>query len=242
MLTDTLNPYPNDSISYAYFTFPTSQFNSSYWLTFKHKFDTEINVDGGYIEYYDCYNDVWLNLITSPGMVCSGYYPFYFQNNPNTTLVNSEVGFSGTSTGWETTEISLYCGLVFGESQNRGGWSFPQFRFAFVSDSNNTNQEGWMIDDIYWMDLEGVCSGIVENENQLQLSVYPNLTDGKISFETENELFSSITIYDFSGKQIENFIFSPSNFKTLQLSNLSNGMYFYSVDDGKAMGKFIIEK
>jgi hypothetical protein len=242
LMTDTLNPYPNDSISYAYFSFPTINSSSTYSISFKHRYDSETDVDGGYIEVYDCFSGNWKSLTSAVAFACPYYSVYYNSNSPTQLLTNGEIGFTGNSNGWITQEISFGCMAVFQAEENHGGSIAAQFRFVFVSDGNNTNQEGWMIDDIQWSDFGGLCSGIEEYENSLGLKAYPSITNENISFETETELFSKISIYDFSGKLIENFSFNQTNFKTLELSNLSNGMYFYSVEDGKAVGKFMIEK
>lgn len=242
LMTDTINAYPNDSISYAYFSFPTGSFASTYSISFKHRYDSETDVDGGYIEVYDCYSGTWKSITSAVAFACPFYSVYYNNNVPTQLLTNGEVGFTGNSNGWITQEISFGCMAVFQGEENRGGSMVAQFRFVFVSDGNNTNQEGWMIDDILWSDFGGICASIEEFENSLGLKAYPSITHENISFETENELFSKIIIYDFSGKIIENFSFPPTNSKTLELSNLSNGMYFYSVEDGKAVGKFMMEK
>lgn len=243
LMTDTLNPYPDDSISYAYFSFPTINTASSYSISFQHRYDSEIDEDGGYIEVYDCMSGTWKSLTSAVAFACPYYFLYYNNNPPTQLLTNGEVGFTGNSNGWITQEISFGCALLFENGENRGGGlENARFRFVFVSDGNTTNQEGWMIDDIQWNDFGGLCSGIEEYENSLGLKSFPSITNGNISFETESKPFSKITIYDFSGKMVENFSFSPSNFKTLELSHLSNGMYFYSVEDGKARGKFMIGK
>lgn len=240
LMTDTINAYPDGTLSYAYFTFPLNSFSSSYTLKFKHRYDTELAKDGGYIELYDCWSSTWINISSGP-MACSPYGSSYSQNNPTINLQNNVAAYSGTTNGWIETEIGFFCMALIQNGENRGGGMDAQLRFVFESDGTTTNQEGWMIDDIIWNDQGGVCSGIEEYKNQIQLSVYPTLTDNKITFETESEKFSQISIYDFSGKLVETFNFQPSNFKTLQLSNYVNGMYFYSIDNGKANGKFIVE-
>lgn len=242
LMTDTINPYPDDSISYAYFSFPTNNTSSTYSISFQHRYDSENNFDGGYIEIFDCWSGTWKSITSAVAIACPYYVVNYFMNAPSQLLTNGEIGFTGNSNGWLTQEITFGCTILIQEEENRGGISNAQFRFVFVSNSNPTSQEGWMIDDIQWLDFEGQCSSVEEYQNSLQLKSYPSISDGKISFETETELFSQISIYDFSGKMIDNFTFPLSNFKTLELSNLSNGMYFYSVEDGKAVGKFVIEK
>jgi hypothetical protein len=162
LMTDTINPYPDDSISYAYFSFQASNSNTGYSLTFKHRYDAESGEDGGYVEVYDWINSIWVNLYNNPGTIVGAYGVNYNINPPSVLLNNGETAYSGNSTGWETTEIILYCALLFENNQNRGGWPEPQFRFVFFSGGNTTNQEGWMIDDIELTDFGGTCNGIEE--------------------------------------------------------------------------------
>lgn len=241
LMTDTINTYPDNQLAYAYFSLPTMNTSSSYNLSFQHRYDMENASDGGYIEYYDFLSDTWKNITTATGLVSPGYFIYYSGGTPSDNLNNGNVGWSGTSNGWITTSIDFGCALLFDGSQNRGGPGNAQLRFVFLSDGNNTSQEGWMIDDLNWIDWGGICASTEESSLNFSLIIYPTLTSNEISFQSENEKFSQISTYDFSGKLVEQFNFTPTNFQTLQLSNLSNGLYFYSVDEGKAMGKFIKE-
>lgn len=242
LVTDTLLMYGTDSISYAYFSFPTSNLSSNYSISFKHIYFTTPNWEGGYLEFYDCFNGIWIPLAGSSGLVCPAYMVYYSVNGPTSTLSNGEMGFSGISNGWESTEIGFGCAILAQEAESRGMNDNARFRFSFHSVGNPGAAAGWMIDDILFTDFGGICAGISEKTNSLEITVFPVLSKGQISFETESENFSSITIYDFSGKKIELFTFPSTNFHTLQLSKLACGMYFYSVDEGKATGKFMIEK
>ena len=240
LITDTLNPYPDNSVSYAYFSFPTGSISGSYSITLQHRWDFESNTDGGYIEIFDCFSQTWID----PAQVvfgCPFYLISYSQNGPTESLFNGKTGFGNSSNGWVETQLFFGCAALANTPVNRS-WDSTQLRFVMVSDATNTTNEGWMIDNIYWEDFGGICAGISENINSLPVSIFPSVATDQISFESESENFSTLTIYDFSGKKIELFTFPSTNFHTLQLSKLACGMYFYSVNEGKATGKFMIEK
>jgi len=245
-VTDTLNNYPTNNDSYFYFhinkqmSLDIGTGNGYAGLEFYLNLNTDSISDYGTIEYF--YGSQW-NLVSNNSF--NSNYSFNYDWNFDFPVdKNNSAKFTGNSSGWQFCRLNIQCYTVFApDHEQRGASNDLLFRFHFHSDSNNTNKEGWMIDNLIFENFNGPCiGGFNESENQLNLSASPTLTNGNISFETETELFSKISIYDFSGKLIENFSFIQTNFKTLELSNLSNGMYFYSVEDGKATGKFMMEK
>jgi hypothetical protein len=106
-----------------------------------------------------------------------------------------------------------------------------------------------IVDDLSF----GFTSGINElsltstNEN---LNVYPNPAQNNLFFETQISKISDIKIkiYDFNGSLLSENFFSNVDFGShefdVSISNLSNGMYFYSVenDNSTKNGKFVISK
>lgn len=90
--------------------------------------------------------------------------------------------------------------------------------------------------------IKSIPLGINEKVLRMNVSAYPNPTSKNISFTSESDSFSSITIFDTCGKLVGNFSFPSCHTKNLDLSQLENGMYFYSVENGKSVGKFMIQK
>lgn len=245
LTTDTTwSGYPTNSDGYFYFhinvdsSFLLTEASDQGKLIITHFLDMSNPTDFGQIQFYS--NGNWYDI----SQAFLNYWHVEYDQNYFLPYFISNNYFFTDSYGTELeSAINIFCSPLFSpDNINRSGNIIP-FRIWFHSDSIPYSGFGWAIQNIIFQNFNGTCiGGINENTNQLQLSVYPTLTDSKITFESENEKFSKISIYDNSGKQIENFNFIPSNFQTLHLSNLTNGLYFYSVDNGQAKGKFIVEK
>ncbi len=66
------------------------------------------------------------------------------------------------------------------------------------------------------------CSGI-EDEDQLNVSIYPNPTSGMIQVNTQLEI-TMVEIINMQGKTVQRMIIPSSNFQ-VNLENFSNGVY-----------------
>lgn len=89
---------------------------------------------------------------------------------------------------------------------------------------------------------QSIIDNIEEHEHfQQGVKVYPNPSTGSLTFSS-SEKIDLITITDLQGKVV--FTYSPNNIKTtVNLSQLSSGMYFYTLTHGQKRlnGNFIIE-
>jgi len=89
---------------------------------------------------------------------------------------------------------------------------------------------------------QSIIDNIEEHEHfQQGVKVYPNPSTGSLTFSS-SEKIDLITITDLQGKVV--FTYSPNNIKTtVNLSQLSSGMYFYTLVHGQKRlnGNFIIE-
>lgn len=74
--------------------------------------------------------------------------------------------------------------------------------------------------------------------DKLEVVIYPNPVSNTLNISSENSVIDSITIYSSTGKKVlENFKIENS----IDVSNLSNGMYFIEISSGpkKSVKKFI---
>ncbi len=122
--------YANNSSYYLY----TPKFDftnvNNMVLGFWHWIDTENGVDGGKIQYSSNNGATWTTLGVLNDPSGTNWY--------NTANINNAPGFSGSSAGWQYSEISL---AAFN--------NFPlpvQFRFHFFSNAS-VNYNGWAIDN-----------------------------------------------------------------------------------------------
>jgi hypothetical protein len=175
IVTDTMNFYPDNNISS--FDLYVGGFNmGGLWgwyypydifIDFRHKFDTDTLMDGGYITVSWDKGLTWMNIINDS--VYFGEHPNWnflpFGGNPNlyspdNVLFNGEPGFSGKSDGWVHTCMAWWVWPV------KTALDFPPdtmiIRFNFISDINHHDKEGWMIDHIRIFSID-LGSGIRES-------------------------------------------------------------------------------
>lgn len=217
IITDSLNAYPaNDS---SFFEIVTNEFSEC--IRFRIKFDTDTLHDGFFLTASNDHGETWYNYLSSS--------PFqgdhYILCAPTIdTLINGQLGVSGTSTTWETIEIrSFYYGV---KSVN----DTILYRFNFVSDTVDNSRKGVMIDNIET--FSSFLPGEVR-ENQSKLSIYPNPTLNQITISDKlNRKISGVMIYNQVGKVVRDE-FNP-NKDELDVSDLPSGYYFIEVNfDGK---------
>jgi len=85
----------------------------------------------------------------------------------------------------------------------------------------------------------GTCSFDITIEEELNtsnfdfingLSIYPNPTSNLITVDSSNELLTSITIFDISGKQLYSENNINSTIETIDISSFSEGVYFIQLN------------
>ncbi len=242
IVTDTLHYYPaNNKSSFRIDVVPTPVgcWGIGY-LGFNHKYDTRPNQDGGYVEIKYEGDTNWTNIIfdTDPQM---GIFPSNFYSATD-TITGGIPAFNGSSNGWQ--------GASFQWTWFLGVKSFLHdtlsIRFTFKSDSNQSNNEGWMIDDIYI--LINQCSGGIESyeSSKLLSAVVPNpvCSDSYIEIQNYHNQPFDIVIYNEMGTKIQETDNVVQNKYLIRNSDFRNGLYFYQIlNDGKELsnGKFVVE-
>ena len=84
------------------------------------------------------------------------------------------------------------------------------------------------------------CTGLEKQNTSLNFNVMPNPTSGKIKIEFTSVDDRQLSISDLSGRLLSKTI-SVQQQEELDLSNLSNGIYYLTVDskDGKKVMKVV---
>ncbi len=191
IMTDSIHPYPIDN--YSWFELYFGEFNLSWgypndiFVQFHHKFDTDSLKDGGYITVSYDNGITWSNIIHDN--VFGEMNPQGESGNLYTDddlLFNGEEGFSGRSDDWITTWFAWYH-LLAKKSINAEIGDTMILRFNFVSDSIQTNKEGWLIDDIrlFSVDLGG---GIENQQWKTDINIYPNPVNSSTIIDLKNPI------------------------------------------------------
>ncbi|MGE5316384.1 MAG: T9SS type A sorting domain-containing protein [Chloroflexota bacterium] len=166
MITDTVNPYPTGADAWFELGFHMDDYfyGMDIIVGFRHKYNTDTLLDGGYIETSNDNGATWYNVINDPNIMWLITDNMYTQND---TLKGGVPGFSGTSGDWVYTQLEIIYGMPV-------KWPYDtlMMRFHFISDETETAKDGWMIDNLHtsYADLgSGVKNRVLE-----QVSVNPN--------------------------------------------------------------------
>lgn len=227
LMTGLVNNYPPNIMS----TFVVDIDDQLMWafpfiqIEWQQKFDVEIGVDGGIVEASYDGGATWQNVLSD-----SVYRPFVVGNYQIDSLFNGEIGFTGMS-DWS------FVGLCWGTPIGTHPTNIEsiKLRFTFISDSNDTNQEGWMIDE--FATLGNVIGASTDNKELLFVDVYPNPTDGNLTLklpETNHGNFA-LEISNNSGQTVfkENIINRGLQNYQVSFENFAKGVYFVRLRIGE---------
>ncbi len=250
IVTDTQNFYPINSNSY--FDLKIGEFNYNYYSHFdifieiKHKFDTDTLKDGGFITVSYDEGQTWTNIIndTSDFFIITpnndGYESGMNLYTENDTLFNGEFGFSGHSDEWVTTWFTWHELFV----RNRLGFDGDTMiiRFNFISDSIETNREGWMIDNIklYSVELEGG----VDDIKPLEFKISPNHMNETAVIELSDYSEIELSIMDIQGRIVSQDKYTSNQPIIINRDKLNSGIYFVKIRTDKnlvGIRKLIVE-
>ena len=209
LVTDTLNPYPdNNTSSFSFTVFSDDLTFISFW----HRINTDSLNDGGVVEFSTDGGLTWKNILNSSYTLTN-----FYSSSSKIASNSNQPGFTGTS-GWTQATIE---GIAF---------KYVKFRFTFSSDNKTSVKDGWMVDDLQ---INCLGTGIKRLEAVSSISLFPNPTSGLISinFAQAQEIIS-LTVRDITGR-----IISTSTNKSLDLSALNYGFYFIDLITTK--GRFV---
>ncbi|HYG52497.1 MAG TPA: hypothetical protein VD905_16410 [Flavobacteriales bacterium] len=220
IVTDTMNPYPvNDTSSFVFGYDPQTLPWGIVAIQWTQKLDLQNLADGGLVEYSVDTGATWENVWYNPYV-----YNFYgFPPANFDTLQSGEYGFTGTYNNWHDVWL-CFSGSYF--------YMFDTvlFRFTLKSDSVQTSQDGWMIDNLM-MHPTFVHTAKGGTQDQY-FNVYPTVTAGRVDIEIEKllefHIIEDILLVAADGKTVKHLTNCPTKF-FLDLRDLPNGMYFLTL-------------
>ncbi len=102
--------------------------------------------------------------------------------------------------------------------------------------SSSSNCEYWIDDIDFISGFQTSTVSVKENTVSKAIEVYPNPTTNKVTFKIED--FENIKIYDIAGRLI-----TKTNNNVVNMENIPNGIYLYSIKKGnKTINGKIIKK
>ena len=224
LMTDTLSAYPIDTD--ASFIVEIKNLSMNYWpyiqLEWFYKMDFEDGVDGGIIEVSYDLGQTWSNIFTD-----TIYRPEIVGAYPWKTLHNHQAGLTGTS---ELSWMGICWGTAIGTPPSNN-LEEVHVRFTMSSDSIDTQQEGWLIDNL---NVPTLVIGSTSNRISFKkMSVYPNPGIDEIELNLTEVINEDVDIYiyDNLGKLVyskKTPMFGEISHK-VNVSNLQQGTYYVIV-------------
>jgi hypothetical protein len=200
--------------------------SNAYELIFYHKYDLEMNIDGGIIETSWDDGVSWQNLIFDT-LIMNNVFDTQNMYTAQDTIwaFNNQPGFTGFQDSLVLSSITFWSNFEI-------NYDTLLLRYTFKSDSVNTDNEGWMLDEFQF---GGFLVGIEDNyEPSDQLIIYPNPVYDRLSISLNNEDVYNVRIYSMLGVKIAEY----ANSKTIFIGDIPIGLYIIEVND-KYRKKFI---
>lgn len=219
LVTDTINNYPDSVNCYAWFNAIHEPIWGVLAVQWMQKLDLDSAKDVGFVEFSDDSGATWQNAFYHPSV-----YNFYGWDLANHFDTGSDgFGFTGTDTTWKNVWLCFDPGYVSGKEH-------LFVRYRIVSDSINTNQEGWMIDNL--MVAVTWFHPITENSKPDNFKIYPTLANRSITLEQINTdpalVIEQITLLDMSGNIVRNIQINNS-VEYIDVSDIPAGHYILKI-------------
>lgn len=227
MITDSADSYPTLINDYFLISIPSSE-DFYNWpegiLSFYHKYQTDSLFDGGLIEISYDGGESWINLIDDVQNVESNFIGLYTDAD---TIMGGTPAFTGSSGDWKYAEFHwIWVALL--KSAITEIKTLPILKFRFISDENDSQKDGWMIDQIVFRGYD--YSGGIDELNHHTNGIYPNPCADFIYLDFPNDCVK-FNIYNVDGKLITNRI--TNGIKQIDISELTPGIYYYTVQDSE---------
>lgn len=227
LVTDTVNTLPPNDTSVVYIKHIRSAPKYGVFaLHFKYQMDGD-STDKGIVEISPDTGNTWINLLqqdTTYDMSWGGSKP----------------SLRGSTNGWQSFDAGM---TAWADAMK----SYPVyltadtilFRFTYITESNSTGRDGWIIDNMYFEDW---WFGIEEVRNDDLMEISPNPVSGELRVHRSQKYKEGeIQIFNSNGKMVHR----KSNFtaQTIDVSQLPNGIYYlkYGAKESYAVRKFVLQ-
>jgi hypothetical protein len=230
IISDTNKYYPKNVKSSFQFKLVFDYGCDAHAIMFWHKYDFEINKDGGIIE--TSYNNgiSWQNIIYDTIIMDNVFDDISGLYNLNDTIssFNNQPGFTGLQSEIKAVSIDFWNYLIYTKELDT-----MLLRFTIVSDSVDTNNEGWMLDDFVFY---SILVGIYEKEYGNNIYISPNPSNSIITINSPIERIKKVDIISLNGvKIIEEY-----NTNSICIDKIPAGFYLIKIND-KYIEKLLIE-
>jgi len=223
IITDTIDPYPINDTSTFVITH-LREFGPGAWLQleFYYKMDSDTLTDFGMIELSINNGSTWYNLMTLDSIMPNIWIetkPSLTGSSPNWTLFSADLSELESSIGFSDTLL---------------------YRFTFISDSIQTNKEGWIIDDFQFTDLAESIENLYHSDI---ISLFPNPAYDFLNIKKKiNGNNEAVEVMDLKGRII--LINKHFEDEKIDISSLNPGMYLLKYTDTERMAikRFVVTR
>lgn len=219
IVSDTVQYYPtNNSSRFQYTVIPWETWGvlAIQWMQ---KLDIDPSGDGGVIEFSVDGGENWDNVFNNPYV-----YNFYGYDSINVdTLPTGQWVFTGTDSTWKDLWLCYdMTWLNYNDS--------IMVRHTLITDSVESNHEGWMMDN--FLVHVTIIHTVNEVEQQEYLKVQPNPTSGKIDIVARKidafHIIEKMELINMEGKVVQEFGISPTKF-SINIGHHPSGVYFLKI-------------
>jgi hypothetical protein len=205
IMTDSIGPYPvNDTSSFIIKFIPYAQCMCAPVIGGYYRMDGDTLKDFGRIEFSLDYGNTWLDALSDTVV-------------PQIWWITEKPVLTGRIHRWKHFFAYLPYDLT-GDT--------ICYRFTFISDSIQTNQDGWLLDDLFLIDH---IEGTREIESVDEIDIYPNPAASMITVSGKfiNDCME-VSIYDIRGQlRLQQSL--QKDKEDIDISNLSKGTYLVKV-------------
>ncbi len=244
ILTDSISSYPPNDTSFFIYVIRNPYTSTCYTsMEFWHKYDMDTLNDIGIIDAsYDGGNS-WIIVNDTNGVLPMDSYFWwdsdYHESNGNYTV--HPLTITSKSDGWIQSKFNWQWWIPIKFDTIIYPPDSLMIRFTFISDSMETNREGWMIDDIVTVSASWQsCSAINEITADINISVFPNPFSLQTTIRTEYHLKNStLTIYNSFGQKVRQMEYISGQSVTILRKDLLSGLYYLLLSE---KGKILATK
>ncbi len=226
LITDTINTYPINDTSRFQLGLTTDFEQQLNWgifaLQWNQKLDMDSLKDGGIIEFSIDSGNTWASVFDNPYVY--NFYGYEFGNVD--TIGTGSLAFTGTDSTWRNIWLCYEADWLV-DNYNMGSL---KVRFTFISDSVETGQDGWMIDNM--MANITLIHTIGEKDQKNYLEVYPNPTSDRINISArkmqEFHITEKLELFNEMGQLVKSYARVPTKF-FINVRDLPAGKYYLRV-------------
>lgn len=235
LVTDTVEPYPENTTCYAEFTLITDESLGYYgrWIEFDHWLDIEPTTHA-WIELESTWSGEWYRFgLSGDDGWLSG----------NALWTPQGYEFDPSAAGWQHVIIDSPCIGVMDGGNDRWYEPVMRLRFVFVASENPQGRDGWMIDDL--RATATICAGGVGEDALGSMTLTPVPATDLVRITLGSPTIGAVTIEVLSsdGRVVMATRAQSVCTATLDVSGLDSGYYLCRITGDSLLraARFVVQ-